>query len=70
MTTLDDYDVNFVGIVPCLVEEILKEMFGATIDLATEEEIKKAKEYFIKRDEEPDATEHSHGHQQISKISG
>ena len=49
MATLDDYDANIVGLVPCLVEETVKEMFGTTMDLAIEEEIKKTKEFVMKR---------------------
>ena len=49
LATLDDYDANIVGLVPCLVEETVKEMFDTTMDLATEKEIKEAKEYVMKR---------------------
>ena len=48
MATLDDYDINIVGLVPCLVKETTKEMFGTMMDLATEDEMKKAKEYVLK----------------------
>ena len=48
MATLDNYDANIVGLVPCLVEECEK-MFGPMMDLATEEELKKAKGYVLKR---------------------
>ena len=46
---LDDYNANIVGLVPCLVEETVKEMFETTMDLTTEEEIKKVEEYVLKR---------------------
>ena len=46
---LDNHDANVVGLVPCLVEETIREMFQTTIDLATEEEIKKAKDYVLKK---------------------
>ena len=49
MVKLDDYDANIVGLVPCLVEDIIKEMFEIKMDLATEDEIKKANEYVLKR---------------------
>ena len=49
MATLDDYDTNIVSLVPCLVEEMVKKMFGTTVILANDEEIKKAKEYVMKR---------------------
>ena len=44
MATLDDYNANIVDLVPCLVEETLKEMFDTTPELATPEELKKAKD--------------------------
>ena len=37
MTMLDDYDSNIMGLVPCLAEETIKEMFQTMIDQATEE---------------------------------
>ena len=46
---LDDYDANIVGLVPCLVEETVKEMFQAMMDLAPEDEIKKVKDYILKK---------------------
>ena len=48
LATLDDYDANIVSLVPCLVEDAVKKVCGATVDLATEEEIKKANEYVFK----------------------
>ena len=44
-----DYDANIVSLVPCLVEETVKEMFDTTMDMATDKEIEKAKEYVMKR---------------------
>ena len=49
LATLDDYDANIVSLVPCLVEETVKGLFGTTMDMATEEEIKKAKQYVLKK---------------------
>ena len=49
MATFDDYDANIVSLVPCLVEETVKEMFQTLMDRTKEEEIKKAKEYVLKR---------------------
>ena len=46
MATMDNYDANIVNLVPFLFEET---MFGTTVNQATEEEIKKAKEYVMKR---------------------
>ena len=46
---IDDYDANIVSLVPCLVEETVKGLFGTTMDMATEEEIKKAKQYVLKK---------------------
>ena len=43
------YDANILGLVPCLVEETVKEMFRLVMELATEDEIKKAEEYVLKR---------------------
>ena len=36
--TLNDYDANIVGLVPCLIEETVEETFETIIDLATEKE--------------------------------
>ena len=44
MTMLDNYDANIVSLVLCFVEEML----GTTMDLVTEDEMKKAKEYVLK----------------------
>ena len=49
MATLDDYNANIVDLVPCLVEETLKEMYDTTADLATPEELQNVKDYDIKR---------------------
>ena len=49
MAALDDYNENVVDLVPCLVEDALKELINMTMDLATEKEIKKARDYVLKR---------------------
>ena len=49
MAMHDDYNANIVSLIPCFVEETVKEMFQIMMDLATEEVIKKAKEYVLKR---------------------
>ena len=49
MAMLEDYNANVVDLVPCLVEDALKEICDAKMDLATEEEIKKAREYVLKQ---------------------
>ena len=49
MATLDDYDANIVGLVPCLIEETVKKMFDTTMNMTMEKEIEKAKEYVMKR---------------------
>ena len=43
MASLNDYNANIVDLVPCLVEETLKEMYDTTVGLATPEELKNAK---------------------------
>ena len=45
----DDYDAKVVSLVPCLAVEMIKDMFETMMDLATEKEIKKDKEYVLKR---------------------
>ena len=49
MATLEDYDANVVDLVPCLVKDVLNELSNTTMELATENEIKEAKEYMLKR---------------------
>ena len=49
MATLDDYNANVVDLVPCLVENALKELNNMTMDLANKREIKKARDYVLKR---------------------
>ena len=39
MATLNDYNENVVDLVPCLMEDALKEIYGATMDTVIEEEI-------------------------------
>ena len=41
MATLKDYNTNVVDLVPCLVEDALKELSDTMMDLATEKELKK-----------------------------
>ena len=48
MATLDDYNANVVDLVPCLLKDTLKEICDTTMDMATKEEIKKAKECMFK----------------------
>ena len=45
----DDYNANIVSLVPCLVEESVKEMFQTLMERASDEEIKRAREYVLKK---------------------
>ena len=76
---LDGYNANIVDLVPCLVEETSKEMYDTTVDLATPEVLKNAKDYVFKRGCAtllligadcgcPDATKHGNGNQQLSQV--
>ena len=49
MATLEDYNTNFIDLVPCLVKEALDELSDTTMDLTTEKELKEAREYMLKR---------------------
>ena len=49
MAMLEDYDANVVDLVPCLVKDALNDLSNTTIELATEKEMKEAKEYVLKR---------------------
>ena len=49
MAMLDDYNVNIVDLLPCLIEETLKDMHETTVNLTTPEELKNAKDYVFKR---------------------
>ena len=49
MTTLDDYNANIMDLVPCLLEERLKEQYNKELANATEDEVNKAKEHVLKR---------------------
>ena len=48
MAMLEDFYANVVDLVPRLMEDALKENGDTTMDLVTEEEIKKAREYLFK----------------------
>ena len=49
LDTFDDYDANVVNLVPCLEEGRLKEMNDKTVEPATKEELRAAREYVLKR---------------------
>ena len=49
MATLDDYNANIVDLIPCLLEEWVKEQYNKELVNATDDKIKKAKEYMMKR---------------------
>ena len=49
MATLKDYNASIVDLVPCLMEEWVKEQYTKELADATEDKIKKAKEYMLKR---------------------
>ena len=49
MATLDDDNTNIVDLVPCLLEEWVKEQYNKELVDATDDKIKKAKEYLLKR---------------------
>ena len=49
MATLDDYIANIMDLVPCLLEERLKEQYNKELVNATGDEVKKGKEYVLKR---------------------
>ena len=46
---LDDYNPNIADLVPCLIEEALKEFYDTTMDVATPEELNNAKDYVFKK---------------------
>ena len=48
LATLDDYDANMVNLVPCLVEDRVEGMHGKTVEQATKEELRMAREYVLK----------------------
>ena len=49
MATLDDYNANIIDLVPCLLENALKELSDTKMDLSAKKEIKEAREYALKR---------------------
>ena len=49
MATLKDYNTNIIYLVPCLVEDALKELSDMTMDLVTKKEIKGARDNVLKR---------------------
>ena len=49
MATIDEYNANNIDLVPCLLEELVKEQYNKDLVNATDDEIKKAKEYVLKR---------------------
>ena len=49
MATLDDYNANIVNLVLCLLEERVKEKYYKELVNAPDDEVKKAKEYMMKR---------------------
>ena len=50
MATLNDYNANIIDLVPCLLKEWVMEQYNKEFVDATDDEIKKAKEYVLKRD--------------------
>ena len=48
MATLKDYNIHIIDLVPCLVEDALKELSDTTMDLVTEKKLKEAREYVLK----------------------
>ena len=49
MATHDDYNANIVDLVPCLLDKQIKEQYNKELVNVTDEEIKEAKEYVLKR---------------------
>ena len=49
MATLDNYNANIVDLVPCLLGEQVKEQYNKELVNATDDKIKKTKEYVMKR---------------------
>ena len=49
MVTLDDYNANIVDLLPCLPEEKVKEEYDKELVNATDDKVKKAREYVLKR---------------------